>query len=132
MSRISALKNSAARSVMLASIILGVAGLSYAQTGAAEQAGASTAKQGWGDAKGQSAPSQNGSSTQGTPDQTGSPSGWSSAGQVPRSGSESCRYSTPEEETFLCKLIRIFYGPDTPRGPNPDVEDNISAGGAGG
>ncbi|MGH8763386.1 MAG: hypothetical protein ACREUR_09175 [Nitrosospira sp.] len=133
MRHIPALKSSAARSAILASIILGAASLSYAQTtSAAEQEGASAAKQGWGDAKDQSSSSQKGSSTQGAPDQAGPPSGWSSAGQVPRSGSESCRYSTPEEETFLCKFIRIFYGPDTPRGPNPDVENNISAGGAGG
>lgn len=38
----------------------------------------------------------------------------------------------PEEEGFLDKLIRIFYGPDRPRGPDPDVDTNISAGGAGG
>lgn len=129
MRHIPALKSSAARSAILASIILGVASLSYAQTtSAAEQEGASPAKQGWGDTKGQSPSPQKGNS----PDQAAPPSGWSSAGQIPRSGSESCRFSTPEEETFLCKFIRIFYGPDTPRGPNPDVEDNISAGGAGG
>jgi hypothetical protein len=51
---------------------------------------------------------------------------------TPEGDSGSCAYSTPEDETFLCKMIRIFYGPDTPRGPNRDVEENISAGGAGG
>ena len=44
----------------------------------------------------------------------------------------SCDQSTPQQESFLHKLIRILYGPDTPPGPNPDVDTNISAGGAAG
>lgn len=133
---------SLARSVVFASVmIFGVAGTSHAQSGAAGQAGVSTPEQGSstagqsssrrGDAPGQgSSLSKNDSPApgQGTPDQTGSSSGWSSAGQ----GSGSCKYSTPDQESFLCKVIRILYGPDTPRGPNHDVDNNISAGGAGG
>lgn len=53
--------------------------------------------------------------------------GWQPAGQ----GSGSCRHSHPDQEEFLCKLIRIFYGPDS-AGPNRDMDNNISAGGAGG
>ena len=55
-----------------------------------------------------------------------------SATATPEGDPGSCSYSTPQDETFLCKMIRIFYGPDTPRGPNRDVEENVSAGGAGG
>lgn len=116
----SILENPAARSVIFASfMIFGMVNVSDAQTG-------STAEQpstGWGDTlPGNGSPSPR----QGAPDQVGS-SGWSSAEQ-----SGSCRYMTPDQETFLCKLIRIFYGPDTPPGPNRDIDNNISAGGAGG
>lgn len=51
---------------------------------------------------------------------------------TPEGDSRSCAFTTPEQESLLCKAIRIFYGRDTPRGPNRDVEENISAGGAGG
>jgi len=55
-------------------------------------------------------------------------SGWSSSGQ----GTSGCRQSSTGEEDFLCKLARILWGPDTPQGPNRDMDDNITAGGAGG
>ena len=123
----SVLKNPAMRSAVFASfMIFGMVNVSDAQTG-------STAEQsstGWGDTapgQGDSLPRNgNPSPKQGTPDQVGT-SGWSSAEQ-----SGSCRYTTPDQETFLCKLIRIFYGPDTPPGPNRDIDNNISVGGAGG
>ena len=44
----------------------------------------------------------------------------------------SCEEVAPVREGFLKKLLRILSGPDTPRGPNTDVDTNISAGGAGG
>ena len=53
--------------------------------------------------------------------------GWSSQG----SENSGCISSTGEED-FLCKLARLFWGPDTPRGPNQDMDSNITAGGAGG
>lgn len=128
----STLKSSAIRSVILASIILGAASVADAQTPAGEQGGAPISGQSWGDAAKDQGnappPHRNSASAQDTPDQANSSSGWSSAER--KSGS--CRYSTPDQESFLCKLIRIFYGPDTPRGPNRDMDENISAGGAGG
>lgn len=124
------LKSFAAQSVILASIILGAASVSHAQTPAGDQGGAPISGQDWGDAAKGKAPPQNRNpaSTPDTPDQASSSSGWSSEGR--KSGS--CRYSTPDQESFLCKIIRIFYGPDTPAGPNKDMDENISAGGAGG
>jgi hypothetical protein len=53
--------------------------------------------------------------------------GWSSQG----SENSGCISSTGDED-FLCKLARLFWGPDTPRGPNQDMDSNITAGGAGG
>lgn len=53
--------------------------------------------------------------------------GWSSQG----SENSGC-YSSTGDEDFLCKLARLFWGPDTPRGPNQDMDSNITAGGAGG
>lgn len=132
MSHTLTLKNFAARFVIIAGVILGAASVSYAQTQGGEQGGAPIPGQGWGDAaKGQgTAPPQNHNAApmQATPDQANASSGWPA--EVKRSGS--CRYSTPDQESFRCKLIRIFYERDTPRGPNRDVDENISAGGAGG
>ncbi|HVW65556.1 MAG TPA: hypothetical protein VHB01_11125 [Nitrosospira sp.] len=89
----------------------------------------------WGDAakKQRASPEAN---QPNTPSKAESPPPAQTARVEPSATSErdsgSCAYSTPDDETFLCKMIRIFYGPDTPRGPNPDVEQNLSAGGAGG
>ncbi len=66
------------------------------------------------------------------PDQASTSQGWSPPAQGSESGYGSCKYATPEQEDFFCKMVRILYGPDTPRGPNRDVDENISAGGAGG
>lgn len=65
-------------------------------------------------------------------DQANTAEGWEAPAQGSESGYGSCKYATPEQEDFLCKMVRILYGPDTPRGPNRDMDDNISAGGAGG
>ncbi|MDN5752109.1 MAG: hypothetical protein L0H15_02355 [Nitrosospira sp.] len=43
-----------------------------------------------------------------------------------------CEQPAPEQESFLRRIIKLFYGRDRPPGPNPDVDTNISAGGAGG
>ena len=56
-----------------------------------------------------------------------SSSGWS----PPSRGYASCRHSAPDQEDFLCTLGRILFG-STPSGPNRDMDENISAGGAGG
>jgi hypothetical protein len=37
-----------------------------------------------------------------------------------------------EGDSPLRRFIKLFYGPDRPPGPDPDVDTNISAGGAGG
>lgn len=65
-------------------------------------------------------------------EQASTSQGWSPPAQGSESGYGSCKYATPEQEDLFCKMVRILYGPDTPRGPNRDVDDNISAGGAGG
>jgi hypothetical protein len=43
-----------------------------------------------------------------------------------------CQVSSHEDESLLRKLIRMFCRPGASQGPNPDVDTNISAGGAGG
>jgi hypothetical protein len=65
-------------------------------------------------------------------DQANAGEGWETPAQGSESGSGSCKYASPEQEDFLCKMVRILYGPDTPRGPNRDMDENISAGGSGG
>lgn len=140
MKHTSILSNASVRFVALAGImIFGVMNASHAQTGAMAQFGAPASAQGgsivaqlssrWGDAAtGQrDSPPESGNAVpaQGTPDQASSPS----VEQVPVSSS--CRYATSEQESFFCKMRRIFYGRDT-SGPNRDVDQNISAGGAGG
>lgn len=145
------LKNPAARSLIIAVIlILGTVGISHAQTtqtdmaaqGGAHllaQAGSSAGQpaSGWKDpvtgqattpegntaAPAQAAPAQAASS------QTDSSSGWSAAGQQT---SDSCQHATPEQESFLCKVVRILYRAESPRGPNRDMDENVSVGGAGG
>ena len=67
-------------------------------------------------------------SGQGASDQSGS----SSSKACMEQKLASCEQPAPQQEGFLHKLLRILYGPDTPPGPNPDVDTNISAGGAAG
>ena len=90
----------------------------------------------WGDAAKKQGASQGNNQTNTAPKAENPPPPAQTASFEPSATSErdpgSCAYSTPEDETFLCKMIRIFYGPDMPRGPNRDVEENLSAGGAGG
>lgn len=142
------LKNPATRSVIFAAIlILGIVGVSHAQTSMAAQGGAQLLAQagssdgqpasGWKDpVTGQAttikdkttAPAQP-APAQAAPSETDPSSGWSSAGQT----SGSCQHATPEQESFLCKVVRILYRAESPRrGPNRDMDENISAGGAGG
>jgi hypothetical protein len=141
------LKTPAIRFLIVAgTLIFGAAGLSHAHTGMAAQDGAyllaqagSGAEQpasGWKDpVTGQAAAPEDNTAAaaqaapvQAAPAQTDSSSGWSSAGQT----SGSCQHATPEQESFLCKVVRILYRAETPRGPNRDMDENISAGGAGG
>lgn len=138
------LSNATAWFATLAGIIIfGLMSVSHAQTGATAQPGDRMSVQGspivaqlsqrWGDAatgqKDLPPESAGAASAPGTPDQSNSSSSWSSVEQAPGSGS--CRYATPEQESFFCKMRRIFYGRDS-SGPNRDVDSNISAGGAGG
>ncbi|KIO50410.1 hypothetical protein [Nitrosospira sp. NpAV] len=135
------LRNAAAWFVTLASIMIsGLMSVSHAQTG---QPGVSMSVQGslivaqlsqrWGDAatgqKDLPPESAGAASTPGTPDRLNSSSNGASVDQAPGAGS--CRYATPEQESFFCKMRRIFYGRDS-SGPNRDMDSNISAGGAGG
>lgn len=41
-------------------------------------------------------------------------------------------WATPPKESLFKKILRVLYGPNTPPGPNTDVDTNISAGGAAG
>lgn len=74
-------------------------------------------------------PSENRGSASGqaAADQPGSSTGWATAGQTRRS----CAPPIPENEGLLHKIVRILSGPDW-CGPDPDVDTNISAGGAAG
>jgi hypothetical protein len=123
-------------STFFIALVFSGAGISHAQSSTAQHSVP------WGDAaKNQGAgQGDNQASTppkaESTPPKAESPSSAQTASVEPNVTPEgdagSCAYSTPQDETFLCKLIRIFYKADTPRGPNRDVEENVSAGGAGG
>jgi hypothetical protein len=144
MKQVSFLRGSAATAVVVGILIAAIAS-AHAQTGtaaqgnAAAQAGSTQANSvagqppsGWSE----NAPdrgswlsrifgrSDPGPATSGQADS----SGWSSSKQEPGG----CRDSSTGKEDFLCKLGRIFWGPDRPQGPNRDMDDNITAGGAGG
>lgn len=137
------LDNAIARFAALAGIVIfGLVNVSHAQTNKAAPSGPMSVQgtlivaqlsQRWGDAatgqKDLPPESASAASTPGTPNQANSSSSRSSVEQA--SGSGSCRYATPEQESFFCKMRRIFYGRDS-WGPNQDMDSNISAGGAGG
>lgn len=137
------LDNAIARFAALAGIVIfGLVSVSHAQTDKAAPSGPMSVQgtlivaqlsQRWGDAatgqKDLPPESASAASTPGTPNQANSSSSRSPVEQA--SGSGSCRYATPEQESFFCKMRRIFYGRDS-WGPNQDMDSNISAGGAGG
>ena len=119
-----------------------MASSSHAQTGAVQQGNPLVSEQG-GSLAGHSSSGQDGGKTdqrnpqsksegssalQDAPSQPDSLSGNACTDQQ----SASCEEVAPVKEGFLKKLLRILYGRDTPSGPNPDVDTNISAGGAGG
>ena len=135
------LKNPAVRSLIIAgALILGTVGISHAETAPtdmASQGGAhllaqadSSAQQpasGWKDpVTGQAttlennaaAPAQAAAQAASSP--TDSSSGWSAGQQT----SGSCQHATPEQESFLCKVVRILYRAESPRGPNRDMDEN--------
>ncbi|KIO50411.1 hypothetical protein [Nitrosospira sp. NpAV] len=139
----SILRSPAMQSAALAGImILTMAGVPHAQTGAAGHDGASIPGQGVSTATQpssrqkdaasdqESSPQKKGSAApeQHTPDQSGSPASSLPSNQEPGWGES----PAPEPESLFRKIIRIFFGPDSPPGPNPDVDTNISAGGAAG
>jgi hypothetical protein len=143
MKRISILKNLATWSAVLAGVMaFGMACVSHAQTGSMEQDSTRTSGQG-SSLSGQSSSDQESGKTDqrdSQPKSKGSASGQSASDQSDSSSSKvcaeqklsPCEQPAPQQEGFLHKLIRILYGPDTPPGPNPDVDTNISAGGAAG
>lgn len=95
-------------------MVFGMTSPSHAQTGAADQGNSQSKND-------ESALGQD------TPAQSDASSGKSCTEEEP-----SCEQSAPEQKSFLQKLIKILYGPNTPPGPNTDVDTNISAGGAAG
>ena len=140
---ISILKNLATRSAVLAGIIaFGMASVSHAQTSSTEQDSIQMSGQG-STLAGQSSSGQESAKTDQRSSQSKSDGTASGQGASDQSGSSSskacmeqklasCEQPAPQQEGFLHKLLRILYGPDTPPGPNPDVDTNISAGGAAG
>jgi hypothetical protein len=126
---ISILKNPEAGLSLFAAIlfcfIASVSSLSYAQTGQPSS--------GWGDPgtdRSNSAPAA--PTIDSTAPKQGIQTGPSSSGASAEQTSGSCGKYKSDQESFLCMLIRVFYGRDTPRGPNRDVEENIGVGGAAG
>lgn len=65
---------------------------------------------------------------QGTPNQSVSPSVSLPSDQEAGLGED----PPAEQKSLFHKIIKIFFGRDSPPGPNRDVDTNISAGGAGG
>jgi hypothetical protein len=120
----------------------GMADPSHAQAGAMEQRSAPVSRQdgslagqpssGPENARTDQRSSQSKSSESAPGQDTSAQSEATSSKACAEEKSTSCEQPTPEQEGFLHKLIRILYGPDTPPGPNPDVDTNISAGGAAG
>ena len=151
MKQVSRLRGSSAIVAFAGIMSVAIANSANAQTGTAVQSGAQSGrtaqpsppqansagekgKSGWNEAAqdrgswlsrifGSSAPAS--PASPGSSKETGA--GWSSQG----SENSGC-ISSAGEEDFLCKLARLFWGPDTPRGPNQDMDSNITAGGAGG
>lgn len=134
MKYILALRNRGISAILAGVLIAGTASLAYAESGGNTPAAPSEkqAPSGWNKTEtsggGWLSSIFGGSADASAPDKAETSSGWSSA----RDGNGSCRHSSDEEEDFLCKLVRIFWGTDRPYGPNRDMDDNISAGGAGG
>src|SRR5690242_17155214 len=133
MNDIATLKNRAI-SALLAGVIAGAAaGIAHAETGSAPSGpGEKQTQEGWSKEEGKSGGwlSRIFGSSDPAPaaDKAGSTPGWSS----PRDSYGSCKHSSDGEEDLMCKLVRIFWGPDRPNGPNRDMDDNIASGGAGG
>lgn len=132
------LQHALARSAVLAGILIFVAtDVSYAQSGTAGQGSASmpetgdskAVQSGREDSPGdheKTPPKKNGDAPgEGRPDA-------SSNEECAEQEADACEQPAPEQESFLRRIIKLFYGPDRPPGPDPDVDTNISAGGAGG
>lgn len=128
MVRYSILRNSAIQLVVLAGLTIFAMTTIYAQGGGA--AGQPPpVQEDAASGQGSSLP-KNDSTTpgQGTLDQSGSPSVSLPSDQEAGLG----EYPPPEPKSLFQKIITIFFGRDSPPGPNRDVDTNISAGGAGG
>jgi hypothetical protein len=132
------LQHPLARPVVLAGILIfAAAGMSHAQSGTAgqdsastaETRGSKTAQSGRGDSPGdqENTPQKKDGDapSQGRPDA-------SSNEECAEQEADACEQPAPQQESFLRRIIKLFYGPDTRREPNLDVDTNISAGGAGG
>jgi hypothetical protein len=72
------------------------------------------------------------------PSATGNPALAEDAPDQTSATSEACEeqagsnWTTPPKESLFKKILRVLQGPNTPPGPNTDVDTNISAGGAAG
>lgn len=128
MVRYSILRNSAIQLVVLAGLTIFAMTTIYAQGGGAAGQPPPVQEDA---ASGQgSSLLKNDSTTpgQGTPNQSVSPSVSLPSDQEAGLGED----PPPEPKSLFHKIIKIFFGRDSPPGPNRDVDTNISAGGAGG
>ncbi|MGH8763387.1 MAG: hypothetical protein ACREUR_09180 [Nitrosospira sp.] len=129
-----------ARSVALASILIfTAASLSHAQTGTAGQGSASTPEPHGSKAAQPGREDSPGAQENAQPKEDVHAPGQGTAGadaslneECTAQEADACEPPAPEEKSFLRRMIKLFYGPDRPPGPDPDVDTNISAGGAGG
>ncbi|HET7062528.1 MAG TPA: hypothetical protein VFI43_10160 [Nitrosospira sp.] len=134
MKHILALRNHGISAILAGLLIAGTASMTHAESGGNTPAasGEKQAPSGWNKTEtsggGWLSSIFGGSAEASAPDKAETSSGWSS----PRDGSGTCKHSSAEEEDFVCKLVRIFWGTDRPYGPNRDMDDNVAAGGAGG
>jgi hypothetical protein len=68
----------------------------------------------------------------GKPDQNAPPQANSTSPEAVDVQPGNAWWEHAEGDSPLRRFIKLFYGPDRPPGPDPDVDTNISAGGAGG
>lgn len=127
-----------ARSATFAGIlILAAASMSHAQTGTAEQGSISASEPHGSKATQAGSGNSPGSHENAPPKKDGHVSDQGAAGapsneECAAQEADACEQSAPEQKSLLRRIMKVLYGPDRPPGPDPDVDTNISAGGAGG
>lgn len=128
MVRYSILRNAAIQLVVLAGLTIFAMTTIYAQGGGAAGHPPSGQEDAVSGQEGSLLKKDSTTPGQGTPDQSGSPSVSLPSDQEAGLG----EHPPPEPKNLFQKIITIFFGRDSPPGPNRDVDTNISAGGAGG